>query len=415
MRFQKLNSIKEDYRQQKSTSGRSRLLFENNEWLVVVPLDKDSSCFYGSETEWCSAKQFHSEYEEYFYDADITLVYFLNKKSGIKFAMTIDENNSDNREYFDNDNEKISENKFKNRIGDLELEQIVADAIGKDVTSQKEINRKKYRESIRKIDRLIPLVERGKHNIEIENLLVFTKNRERVKEYLKTVGPSDNYRVELQLVAVNQLGKLVRYFRNPPELVLLDAITQNPRTIKWIKNPSEKLQLTAVSKNGSVLEYIDNPTEKTKIEAVSDDGLAIRYINNPSREVKMAAVQNNGFAIQFIKNPDDKIQLAAVKHNGKAIRYIENPIEKVQAVSVNKNGLAVEYIENPSERIQLIAVSRNGRALQFFEEPSERVKLAAVMNNGNAIQFIDNPSPVIKRAAVKQNPNAFKFIKANKK
>lgn len=415
MRISRLVNITEDLRQHKSNSGRSRLLFENKEWIVVVPLDKDASCFYGSETEWCSAKPFHSEYEEYFYDTDITLVYFLNKKSGIKFAMTIDETNRDNLEFFDNNNEKINKEKFKNRIGDLDLETIITDAVGADVTSHKEENRKKYRESIRKIDRLLPTVEKNKHNPEIEDLLIFTKNRERVKEYLTTVGPSEKYKVELQLVAVNQLGKLVRYFKNPPELVILDAIAQNPRTIKWINNPSEKIQLTAVSRNGSVLEYIDNPTEKTKTEAVKDDGLAIRYINNPNEAVQLAAVQTNGFAIQFIKNPSELIQVSAVKQNGKSIRYIENPSEKVQAISVNKNGLAVEYIENPSERIQLISVRRNGRALQFFEDPNERIKLAAVMNNGNAIQFIENPSDQVKRAAVKQNPNSYKFIKGIKK
>lgn len=415
MRFSRLKTVNEDLRQQKTRSGRSRLLFENGEWIVVVPLDKDSSCFYGSETEWCSAKPFHSEYEDYFYDSDTTLVYFLNKKNGSKFAMTIDENNRDNIEYFDNNNDTMKEENFKNRLGDLDLQQIILDAVGHEVANDKENNRKKYRESIRKIDRLMPKVEKGNHNVPIENLLIFTKNGDRIKEYLKTVGPSDKYKVELQLTAVNKLGKLVRYFKNPPELVLLDAISQNPRTIKWVKNPSEKLQIAAVSKNGSVLEYIDNPTEKTKKEAVKDDGLSIRFINNPSFEIQMEAVQTNGFSIQFIKNPDDRVQLAAVKQNGKSIRYIENPVEKVQAVSVNKNGLAVEYIENPSERIQLIAVSRNGRALQFFDNPSERVKLAAVMNNGNAIQFIDEPSDTIKRAAVKQNPNSYKFIKGVKK
>lgn len=412
MKFNTLKTnIREDLRQPKEDAGRSRLIFENREWLVVVPLDKDSSCFYGTETEWCSAKPFHSEYEEYFYDSDITLVYFLNKKSGIKFAMTIDERDTDEREYFDSNNQKINEEKFKNRIGNLDLEQIVNDSVSPEATSQKQESRKKYKKSINKIDRLMPTVEKGEHNIEIENLLVYTKNRDRIREYLEKVGPSDNYRVELQLISVNQLGKNLKYIKNPPELVILEAIEQNPRTIKWVRNPSEQMQLAAVGQNGSVLEYIDNPTEKVKLQAVKDDGFAIRFLKNPSKSIQKAAVTSSGFAIQFIKNPSEEIQVAAVKQNGKSIRYISNPSERVQLVSVSHNGLAVEYIENPSERVQLAAVKRNGRALQFFGNPSEKVKLVAVKNNGNSIQFIDNPSDEIKRAAIKENPNAYKFIK----
>lgn len=409
MRLNKLNEA--SYRQQKSETGRSKLLFENNEWLVIIPLDKDSSCFYGSDTKWCSAKVFHNKYEEYFYDSELILIYFINKLTNKKYALVVNERDREDIEYFDENDEKIKKEKFLNNIGDIQLSQILNDALGLDTAKQVETNRKKYRESIAKIDRLMPKVENGKHVVEIENLLIYTKNRNRVFEYIKKVGRSDNYRVELQFVAVNMLGKLIKYFKNPPELVVLESIEQNPRSIQYVINPSEQMQLAAVAQNGSVIEYIKNPSEKVQLEAVGDDGLSIRFIQNPSEEVKLAALSQAGLAIQFIENPDEKLQFTAVKQTGKAIRYIENPTERVQMMAVSRNGLAVEYIENPSERVQMMAASRNGRALQFFENPSDKVKITALKNNGNAIQFIENPTDVMKRIAVQQNPNSYKFIK----
>lgn len=409
MRVNKLGEA--SYRQQKSESGRSKLLFENRDWLVIIPLDKDSSCFYGSETKWCSAKPFHNQYEEYFYNSELTLIYFINKKTNKKYALVVNERDREDIEYFDENDKKIKPDNFKNLIGDIELKQIIDDAVGLDTVNDVEKNRKKYRESLAKIDRLMPRVDKGEHNIEIENDLVFTKDRKRVYQYIQKVGRSDNYRVELQFVAVNLLGKLIKYLKNPPELVVLEAIEQNPRSIKYVLNPSEQMQLAAVGQNGSVLQYIKNPSEKVQKEAVSDDGISIRFVDNPSFEVKMEAVQQTGLAIQFIDNPNEELQIVAVKQNGKSIRYIETPTTRVQMMAVSRNGLAVEYIENPSERVQLMAVTRNGRALQYFENPSEKVKITALKNNGNAIQFIENPTEQMKKIAVKQNPNSYKFIK----
>jgi hypothetical protein len=409
MRIYKLNES--SYRQQKSETGRSKLLFENNEWLVIVPLDKDSSCFYGSDTKWCSAKKFHNKYEEYFYDSELLLIYFINKKTNKKYALVVNERDRDDIEYFDEEDKKIKKDNFLNLIGDIQLKQILDDALGLDTAEEANKNRKKYRESIAKIERLMPTVDKGEHNVELENLLIYTKNKNKVFEYIKTVGRSDNYIVELQFVAVNMLGKSIKFFKNPPEIVVLEAIEQNPRAIKYVVEPSEQMQLAAVAQNGSVIEYIKNPSEKVQLEAVSDDGLSIRFLDNPSDEVKLAALAQAGLAIQFLKNPSEDMQLASVKQNGKAIRYIENPTERVQMMSVSRNGLAVEYIENPSERVQMMAASRNGRALQFFENPSDKVKITALKNNGNAIQFIENPSDIMKRIAVQQNPNSYKFIK----
>ena len=54
-------------------------IFENDEVLVVKPLTKDSSCYYGSGTRWCTAAtQFSNRFEQY--NSQGPLYYFIFKK-----------------------------------------------------------------------------------------------------------------------------------------------------------------------------------------------------------------------------------------------------------------------------------------------------------------------------------------------
>ena len=68
-------------------AGRSVNLLETDDWLVVVPLDKDASCFHGKNSDWCTTKRDQGHYEEYFYDKGIILIYCLNKKNGGMWAI----------------------------------------------------------------------------------------------------------------------------------------------------------------------------------------------------------------------------------------------------------------------------------------------------------------------------------------
>ena len=55
--------------------GRSITLFEDDSWLVVVPLDKDASCFHGKNSDWCTTKRNQPQFTEYFHDNNIILIY----------------------------------------------------------------------------------------------------------------------------------------------------------------------------------------------------------------------------------------------------------------------------------------------------------------------------------------------------
>jgi hypothetical protein len=59
--------------------------FEDDKWVIVRPLTFSASIKYGSNTRWCTTYQKEKNYFERYWRQGI-LVYFINKKTGYKFA-----------------------------------------------------------------------------------------------------------------------------------------------------------------------------------------------------------------------------------------------------------------------------------------------------------------------------------------
>jgi hypothetical protein len=60
-------------------------MYEDDEWLVLRPLTRESSVKYGAGTKWCTAST-NEEYQFYRYTGRGILIYTINKKTGQKVA-----------------------------------------------------------------------------------------------------------------------------------------------------------------------------------------------------------------------------------------------------------------------------------------------------------------------------------------
>ena len=93
-------------RQQKKAVKKqgADIVFENDEVVVLIPKTHKASCYYGSNTKWCTAwKNNSSHFEKYL--GEVTLYYILPKDGGEKVAVAVGE--GDSKEVFDSkDNEK---------------------------------------------------------------------------------------------------------------------------------------------------------------------------------------------------------------------------------------------------------------------------------------------------------------------
>jgi hypothetical protein len=396
----------------KAAVGQSITLKDTPEWLIVIPLDHDASCFHGRGSDWCTARPAAHYFDSYFLDKDVVLIYCLNKQTGNKWAIASHPKTS-KIELFDEKDQSMTVAKFKSATG-FDPGQLVALIPHNDPRIAQV--KQSRRDLLAKITKLMDSWQLGDstRNAEIEELQIQAKHPALCNRYVNTVGKSHGpqpFPPIIAMAAVKQDGNAIQFITNPSEAVQLAAVNRSGLAIYYIKNPSEAVQLAAVNRSGDAIYYIKNPSEAVQLAAVNKNGDAIRIIKKPSEAVQLAAVKQDGYAIQYIKNPSEAVQLAAVNYDGYAIQYIKNPSEAVQLAAVNQSGVAIQYITNPSEALQLAAVKQDGYAIQFIKKPSEAVQLAAVNKNGYAIRIIKNPSEAVQLAAVKQDGYAIQFIK----
>jgi hypothetical protein len=78
-----LATLKEDEKELKSQVIREH---DDNTWLALRPLTFGASSKYGAATKWCTTYQNDKQYFKRYWDRGI-LVYFINKVTGLKFAV----------------------------------------------------------------------------------------------------------------------------------------------------------------------------------------------------------------------------------------------------------------------------------------------------------------------------------------
>jgi hypothetical protein len=78
-----LASLKEDEKEMRTQIFKE---YEDDKWLALRPLTFGASSKYGSATKWCTTYQNDKQYFERYWKRGV-LVYFINKVTGLKFAV----------------------------------------------------------------------------------------------------------------------------------------------------------------------------------------------------------------------------------------------------------------------------------------------------------------------------------------
>ena len=432
----------------KKLTGQSITLVDNATWFIIIPIDKESSCFHGKDSNWCTTKIHQGHFENYFYKNDITLIYCFNKSTGGMWAIATHKK-LDKMELFDQKDNKLTPEQFTAQTG-LDPDELRSIAMGDTHQPKIQANRDKWKASVELTYELLDKLPQGTRSPEIEKELLYNKSQPECLMYIAKVGSpygpesidGKDFPIGIQIAAMTQnehdIRDLLARIRNPVEAVQLAAVKLSGATVKYIINkgitPSEAVQLAAVSNFSSALDNIITagikPSERVQLAAVSKKGHLLRYIIDagikPSEAVQKAAVTNHGDAIRYIVKsgitPSETVQKLAVSDYSIAIGYIVKsgitPSEDVQEAAVTKDGDAIKDIIEagikPSERVQLAAVTSDPQMLaniiyQAKIKPSEAVQIAAVEQDGATIYFIIHlakitPSEAVQLAAV-SNPN----------
>jgi hypothetical protein len=369
----------------KKVVGQSITLREDDEWLIVIPLDKDASCFHGKNSDWCTTKYNHPHFEKYFYDKKAILIYCLNKQNSGMWAIARYKQATGGMDILDQQDKKITAKQLKAQTG-LDAAELVELALAQSepIVAARDVYKQALADAKNR-------VKAGESGAEIDATIAKYKFQDLAGEYVKKHG--NRVSEEVQKLAVEQNGLAIQYIKNPSDEVQKLAVRQNGLALEFLNNPSDEVQKLAVRQRGWAIEYIKNPSEELQRLAVQQVGQAIQSIKNPSDEVQKLAVRQNGLALEFLNNPSDELQKLAVRQNGLAIDYIKNPSEELQMLAIQQTATAIAFIKNPSEELWRLAIQRDMSTIAYAENPSEEVQMLAIRQEPRSIELIKNPTP----------------------
>lgn len=245
----------------KVKSGRSIVLQESAEWLIVIPLDKEASCFHGSDTEWCTAKPKQSHFEHYFYKENAILIYCLHKHTGNKWAIALYD---DNMELFDKNDNSINRESFVQQTG-LDIDVILSatktqhlPAIG--------VSKKPYEDQMAIISKLLPTVT--VRNSKLEHALYYTKDKFSSATYLRKLIDNSQVLTDIPKVIITQAlcsdFNLYPYVGEVPESTTKLMVVSNPQAITVVKNPTSKIKDAFLSHWAVFYRYLNLSEEELR-------------------------------------------------------------------------------------------------------------------------------------------------------
>jgi hypothetical protein len=309
----------------KKIVGKSINLVDDANWLVVIPLDKEASCFHGKDSDWCTTKTNQPQFEQYFYRNDVILIYCLNKQTGGMWAIAGHKDLS-KVELFDQQDHTLTQEQFARQTG-LSPMQLVQQAIGSHEGTLV-ASRKEYKTAAEYTKAQLPTVTA--RNLEIEKALIYMK---------------DNYESSMYVSKLIEKGVDVSQL---PIGIVTQAVTSQPRLLKSFSNVPDKLKLDIVTANGTSIQYIDNQTPKLIDAALKNEGRAVEFIKNIDYDTAIKYPK----VAAYIAVKDKKLipeAEATILTDPAAIRYyliIRNgPWPEAEPEILKDPGMIVRYVQ----------------------------------------------------------------------
>lgn len=116
--FVEESSTQQSKRQyKKKVKSDSITVYEDDDKIVIIPLSENASCYYGKNTQWCTAAAFSdNHFNNYFGGEEVTLFYVLMKNTGEKLAAARYPDGLA-YEYFDENDNSIFNYSFEEETG----------------------------------------------------------------------------------------------------------------------------------------------------------------------------------------------------------------------------------------------------------------------------------------------------------
>jgi hypothetical protein len=147
----------------KELEKQTKKLFDNDEWLVIIPLSYEASKMYGMETKWCTTQ------ERYWNDyiRKYKLIYVINKITNNKYAISRDKTeDKDLKAWLSDDTETsplllpIPQDLWSVIMPELQKQESVTDLIGGDLTGIINLTSGSSDSIVDRVRRLMDIIDR---------------------------------------------------------------------------------------------------------------------------------------------------------------------------------------------------------------------------------------------------------------
>jgi len=146
----------------KELEKQTKKLFDNDEWLVIIPLSYEASKMYGMETKWCTTQ------ERYWNDyiRNYKLIYVINKITNNKYAISRDKTaDKDLKAWLSDDTETsplllpIPQDLWVVIMPELQKQESVTDLIGGDLSGVVNLTSGSSESIVDRVRRLMQIIE----------------------------------------------------------------------------------------------------------------------------------------------------------------------------------------------------------------------------------------------------------------
>ena len=146
----------------KELEKQTKKLFDNDEWLVIIPLSYEASKMYGMETKWCTTQ------ERYWNDyiRNYKLIYVINKITNNKYAISRDKTaDKDLKAWLSDDTETsplllpIPQDLWVVIMPELQKQESVTDLIGGDLSGVINLTSGSSDSIVDRVRRLMQIIE----------------------------------------------------------------------------------------------------------------------------------------------------------------------------------------------------------------------------------------------------------------
>ncbi len=187
-------------------SGQAELVYNDPTIKVVVPKTQEASCYFGTNTRWCTAAKQNNMFGSYNNQGPLYIVLIKPENARYQFHW-------ESNQFMDEKDQDINPNQLADKY---------------------------------------PVLWK-----------IFQPIAEKNKSLVLNQNPS----LKVQLAAVKQDGQAIQFIQNPSEQVQMAAVSEYGWAIVYIKNPSEQVQMAAVKQDGQAIEHIKNPSPQVQMAA----------------------------------------------------------------------------------------------------------------------------------------------------